>query len=47
MEAETNDEFVLQPAAFTEKLQEVLQSLEPCLPPSSVSLCTSKLADLL
>ena len=34
MEAETSDELFLQPAAFTEKLQEVLQPLEPYLPPS-------------
>ena len=39
MEAETSDELVLQPAALIEKLQEVLQPLEQCLLPSSVSLC--------
>ena len=41
MEAETSDELVLQPAALIEKIQEVLQPLEPCLLPSSVSFCAN------
>ena len=41
MEAETSDELVLQPAALIEKIQEVLQPLEPCLLPSSVCFCAN------
>ena len=41
MEAETSDELVLQPAALIEKIQEVLQPLESCLLPSSVSFCAN------
>ena len=41
MEVETSDELVLQPAALIEKIQEVLQPLEPCLLPSSVSFCAN------
>ena len=41
MEAETSNELVLQPAALIERLQEVLQPLEPCLLPSLVSFCAN------